>query len=99
MTAKLSKELIFLLFLVVLAAGFNVWIRTTTVMQAYQYVQQEKLLRQLQADVQSERVRWIKLTSPEELEKLAVALKLTPPESNQLFRYEIAKGLEPIVTH
>ncbi len=65
----------------------TVWVRTATVKRTYQYVQNERSLKQLERDYQRRRVEWLRLTTPERLEKMALALNLHAPKAGQLIRY------------
>lgn len=71
-----------------LAAG-NIWVRAATVQQTYRFAGHERALRKLEQEIQHEKVRWIKLSSPQRLEKLAATLGLQPPRLDQRVRYRM----------
>lgn len=75
------------------AAG-NIWVRAATVKDTYRFVKHEKALRKLEQEIQHEKVRWIKLSSPQRLEKLAATLGLQPPRLDQRVRYRISAPSE-----
>ena len=75
--------------LVIVLVGLSlVWVRIATVKGTYRYAEREKELRRVEQDVLQQRVRWLQMTSPKNLVKLAKRLELGPPEIDQFSRYE-----------
>lgn len=81
-------DLYLLVALALILALATVWVRTATVKSTYRYVQNEKTLRKLKRETQQEKVRWLKLTTPEQLKGLAKTLGLHPPKIEQLLKYD-----------
>ena len=79
-------QIIVLACLCVLAACAVTWLRIATVKNTYTYVQNQKELNRLQQQLQSERVRWLRLTAPKKLEALASHLGLKPPKVEQILK-------------
>jgi len=87
-----KREIFSLLALVFALATGVIWIRTSTVKDTYLYVQREKEFRKLQEEIQANRVRWLRLTTPKRLEVIAKNLGLGAPELSQVLRYVPDKG-------
>ncbi len=84
---------IFLHFLILfLISSGVIWVRTATVRESYRFIQQERDLRKVQQDIQTNRVQWLKATAPKKLESWASELKLFPPKPPQVLRYEPEKS-------
>ncbi|MBI1862119.1 MAG: hypothetical protein HYR96_14490 [Deltaproteobacteria bacterium] len=79
-------QVIGLSILCVVAACAVTWMRIGTVKNTYTYVQNQKELNRLQQELQAERVKWLKLTSPKKLELLARHLGLAAPKMTQVVR-------------
>lgn len=75
-----------LLLACIIASCAVTWLRIGTVKNTYAYVQNQKELNRLQQELQGERVKWLRLTSPKKLEIMARHLGLAPPKVNQLVR-------------
>ena len=91
LTTEQKKEITVLLFSVFLMAVLTTWVRTSTVKDTYAYVHQERDLRRLQQEIQAQRIRWLKLTSPKRLESLAHNLGLAAPGLHQTMKYSAEK--------
>ncbi|MCB0416462.1 MAG: hypothetical protein H6617_11425 [Bdellovibrionaceae bacterium] len=86
-STKAKIEFYCLLATALVVAISTIWVRTATVRDTYSYVKQEKKLKNLQREIQYEKIRWLKLTAPERLERFADSLDLHPPRMDQLLRY------------
>jgi hypothetical protein len=91
LTKSEKREFVFLSFFLFLTAVSVIWVRTATVKGTYRYVQAEKEFRRLREATQSDRVEWLRMTSPRRLEKVATHLGLSAPTINQVLRYH-SKG-------
>jgi hypothetical protein len=81
------REVMLLICAVVALAAAVIWIRTATVRETYEYVQQEKELRRLEEGIQSVKVKWVRVTAPGRLESLANSLGLAAPRLDQVVSY------------
>lgn len=83
-----KRELTVLLTSLFILAAALVWVRALTVKTSYEFVGKEKQYRQLEHEIQTLRVRWLKLTSPKKLESLAGQLGLEPPKIGQSLKIQ-----------
>jgi hypothetical protein len=80
---KSQSEFILWLTATVVLSGVVIWVRIETVKNTYLYVQREKELQRLEVQLQSEKVRWLKMTHPSRLEVLAKQLNMVAPKLSQ----------------
>ncbi len=80
---KSQSEFILWLTATVVLSGIVIWVRIETVKNTYLYVQREKELQRLEVQLQSEKVRWLKMTHPSRLEVLAKQLNMVAPKLSQ----------------
>lgn len=80
---KHQSEFILWLLATVVVSGIIIWVRIETVKNTYQYVQREKELQRLEVQLQSEKVRWLRMTHPSRLEELAKKLSMVAPTLSQ----------------
>lgn len=76
-----------LLALSFLCAVGVVWVRTATVRDTYRYVQQEKAYKVYEQNISDLRLRWLKLTSPIQLQSIAKEKGLKAPQIHQVIPY------------
>ncbi len=93
-TTNSKKEFTTLLVSVFILAAILVWIRALTVKSSYQFVGQERQYRQLEQEMQALRVRWLKITSPKQLESIAAQLVLEPAKIGQNLKLQPSKSEE-----
>lgn len=85
-------ELALTLLGVFAASASVIWIRTLNVKATYEFVRQEKELKNIQNEVQSLRVAWVKQTTPSKLDHIASNIGLAAPRLDQTLRYSTAKA-------
>src|SRR5688572_3837753 len=90
------REILLLLGVTFVLAAAVVWVRTATVRDTYVFVQQEREYRKLRQEIQSARVRWLRLTSPKRLDSMARGLGMAPPRMEQILKYEPEKSGQPL---
>lgn len=88
LTKSEKREFVILSFFLFLTAVSVIWVRTATVKGTYRYVQLEKEYRRIRETAQSDRVEWLRVTSPKRLEKVAANLGLSSPAIDQVVKYQ-----------
>ncbi len=89
--SKPKYEVFFLLWVIFVTSAVVIWIRTTTVKATYEYVETQKEVKNLEQEIQTERVKWLKLTSTKRLEALAASMGLASPNLNQIAKLQPQK--------
>lgn len=82
-----KRERRFLFVALSLLIGLVTWVRTATVRDTYQFVQQEREFNRLQDALQEAKVRWSRVTAPQRLEVVARDIGLQPPRLNQRVKW------------
>lgn len=87
--SKHRHEFFFLLFLLFGVSATVIWVRTATVRETYAFVQNEKELNRAKQVAQTTRLKWLKMTSPKQLETIAGNLGLAPPKLSQVMKLAV----------
>lgn len=89
--SKPKYEVFFLLWIIFLVSAAVIWVRTTTVKSTYDYVETQREVKNLEQEIQLQRVKWLKLTSTKRLETLAASIGLASPNLNQIAKLQTQK--------
>lgn len=73
---------------VFLCSANLVWCRTHVVKLTYEYAEHQKRLREILQETQKLKIKWLRLTTPHQIEKFAKAHDLHAPKIHQIFKYE-----------
>lgn len=87
MTIPFRKETSGLLALLIVLSAAVIWIRILTVKETYAYVRAEKELRKMEQELQTARLKLIKVTAPSRLQNRAEELGLAVPQMNQVIKW------------
>jgi hypothetical protein len=83
-----SREPLLLVIAIGLMAVCVIWVRTLTVKETYQFVKKEKELRLSEYELQNQRLKLMRMTSPAKLQNRAKELDFVVPRAHQIIHWK-----------